>query len=189
MDGSNTRRVRYDGTAYTGGSTEDITGAMISSVVGFYNVAIPGNKVAALNAGGTAIRFGEEAFTTSSVIVGKSIKTWKVRLKKAATPSGPIVARIRRKLDDSIAASFNETIDSTILGTSFAEYTFTLTTPYTIQPGDRILIEYSGPAAVHIEIWNVDKMDGSNTRRVRYDGTAYTGGSTEDITGAMNSSL
>jgi len=167
--------------------SNETSGTTATSGIGFYNVAIPGNKVAALNTGGTAIRFGEEAFTASSVIVGKSIKTWKVRLKKAATPSGPIVAKIRRKLDDSIAASFNETIDSTTLGTSFAEYTFTLTNPYTIQSGDRILIEYSGPAAVHIEIWNVDKIDGSNTRRVRYDGTAYTGGSTEDITGAMKS--
>ena len=191
IDGSNTRRVRYDGTIYVGGSAEDVTGTMVSNVatpgVVIYDVAIPGSKAAALNTGGTAIRFGEEAFTASSVIVGKSIKTWKVRLKKAATPSGPIVAKIRRKLDDSVAASFNETIDSTKLGTSFAEYTFTLTNPYTIQSGDRILIEYSGPASVHMEIWNVDKIDGSNTRRVRYDGTMYVGGSAEDISGTMKS--
>lgn len=47
------------------------------------------------------------------------------------------------------------------------------------------MIEYTGPAAINIEIWNVDKIDGSNTRRVRYDGTSYIGGNTEDVTGTM----
>ena len=37
-------------------------------------------------------------------------------------------AKIRRKSDDSVVASFSQTIDSTSLGTAFAEYTFTLVT-------------------------------------------------------------
>ena len=61
-------------------------------------------------------------------------------------------------------ATFNETINSSTLGTAFAEYTFTLSTPYTIQVGDKILIEYGGPQTVIIDIWNIDKFDGSNTR-------------------------
>ena len=41
---------------------------------------------------------------------------------------------------------------------------------------------------INIEIWNVDKFDGGNTRRIRYDGTAYAGNSTEEVTGTMSSS-
>ena len=35
------------------------------------------------------------------------------------------------------------------------------------------MIEYGGPAAVHIEIWTADKFDGGNTRRIRNDGSTY----------------
>ena len=84
-------------------------------------------------------------------------------------------AKIRRKSDDSVLASFSQTIDSTSLGTAFAEYTFTLATAYTIQSGDKIMIEYGGPAAVNIEIWNLDRIDGANTRLVRYYGVSYLG--------------
>ena len=152
----------------------------------FYDVAIPGNKAVAINVGGST-RFGEEALNTSSVIVGKPLKSWKVRLRKSGTPSGLISAKIRRQSDDAIVATFNETINSTTLGTAFAEYTFTLTNPYTIQSKDRIMIEYGGPAAVNIEIWTADKFDGSNTRRIRYDGTGYVGGNSEDVSGTMSS--
>ena len=152
----------------------------------FYDVAIPGNKAVAINVGGST-RFGEEALNTSSVIVGKPLKSWKVRLRKSGTPSGLISAKIRRQSDDAIVATFNETINSTTLGTAFAEYTFTLTNPYTIQSKDRIMVEYGGPAPVNIEIWTADKFDGSNTRRIRYDGTGYVGGNSEDVSGTMSS--
>ena len=69
----------------------------------FYNVSIPGNKAAALNVGGST-RYGEEALNASSIIVGKSLKSWKVRLRKSGTPSGIITAKIRRKSDDSVVA-------------------------------------------------------------------------------------
>ena len=152
----------------------------------FYNVAIPGNVAVAMNAGGS-VRYGEEANTPMSVIVGKPLKAWKVRLRKSGTPSGVVTAKIRRKSDDSVVATFNQTIDSTALSTVFAEYTFTLTNPYTIQSGDRIMIEYGGPASVQLETWNVDKIDGSNTRRIRYS-TSYLSSSTEDIAGTMSAS-
>ena len=67
------------------------------------------------------------------------------------------------------------------LDTSFAEYTFTLTTPYTIAVGDRIMIEYSGPSGVEMEVWLSDKFDGANTRRVRYT-TTYAYSNTVDVT-------
>ena len=110
---------------------------------------IPGDGFAGLQAG-SSLRYGIEANTVSSLIVGKSLKTWKVRLRKRGAPSGNVTARVRRRSDDAIVATFNETINSATLSTSFAEYTFTMTTPYTIAVGDRIMIEYGGPFGVDI---------------------------------------
>ena len=174
-----------DTSANIGILSDERSGTTTASGV-FYDVSIPGNTGAAVNAGGS-VRYGEEAFSASSLITGRSLKSWKVRLRKSGIPSGLVTAKIRRKSDDSIVATFNETIDSTSLGTAFAEYTFTLTTTYTIQSGDRIMIEYGGPASVNIEIWNVDKFDGVNTRRIRYNGTSYIFGGTEDVAGTMSS--
>ena len=150
---------------------------------------IPGNKPAgAPLASGTSLRFGEEALNASSAIVGKRLRSWKVRLKKTGSPSGLIIARVRKFSGDSIAVTFNESIDSTSLTTTYAEYTFTLTNPYTIQSGDRIMIEYGGPAAIQIDIWeNGDKFDGNNTRRIRYVISGYTGSANEEVCGTMSS--
>jgi hypothetical protein len=123
----------------------------------------------------------------TSLLVGKSLKTWKLRLRKRASPSGNITANIRRRSDDLVVATFNETINSATLGTAFAEYTFTLTTPYTIAVGDRIMIEYSGPSGVEVETWLSDKFDGANTRRIRYT-TTYATSNTADVSGSMSTS-
>ena len=123
-------------------------------------------------------------------LISHSWKTSKIlesEVEKVRYPSGLISAKIRRQSDDAIVATFNETINSTTLGTAFAEYTFTLPNPYTIQSKDRIMIEYGGPAPVNIEIWTADKFDGGNTRRIRYDGTGYVGGNSEDVSGTMSS--
>ena len=49
-----------------------------------------------------------------------------------------------------------------------------------------LLSNILGSPAVNMEIWNIDKIDGSNTRRVTYDSTSYIGGNTEDVTGNMS---
>jgi hypothetical protein len=151
----------------------------------FYNVPIPGDGFGVLEPG-NSIRFGEEANKATSLLVGKSLKTWKVRLRKRRIPSGNITANIRRRSDDAIVATSNEIINSTTLGPSFTEYTFTLTTPHTIEVGDRIMIEYGGPSGVEMEVWLSDKFDGGNTIRVRYT-TTYSVSNTVDISGSMSS--
>ena len=108
-----------------------------------------------------------------------------MRLRRRNSPSGNITAKVRRRSDDAIVATFNETVNSTTLGTAFAEYTFTLTTPYTIAVGDKIMIEYGGPSGIEMEIWLSDKIDGANTRRVRYT-TIYSTSNTVDVTGTMS---
>ena len=155
------------------------------SVAIFYKVATPGNAIATMKSG-SYIRLGEEAFTSSSVLVGKKLKSWKIRLRKTGKPSGPITAKIRQSPGDNISATFIESIESSLLSNTFELYAFTLTTPYAIKPGDRIMIEYNGPGAVEVEVWNEDKFDGTNTRPVTFDGTNYGSGPWE-VTGFMSS--
>lgn len=150
----------------------------------FYNVAAPGNAVGALYSGAST-RYGEEARVASSVIVGKPLSTLSVRLRRAASPSGNITATIRNSAGN-VVANFNETLSASSLSTSFTSYNFTLSSAYTINTGDKILIEYGGPARVDIEAWGTDQIDGSNTRRIRFDGTSYIGGNTADIVGTMS---
>jgi hypothetical protein len=106
-------------------------------------------------------------------------------LRKRGAPSGNVTARVRRRSDDAIVATFNATINSPSLSTTFAEYTFTLTTPYTIAVGDRIMIEYAGPSGIELELWNSNQFDGANTRRVRYT-TIYSVSDIVDVTGTMS---
>ena len=134
---------------------------------------------------GASTRYGEEARNSSSVLVGKSLRTWTVRLRRSAGASGTVNAVVRNSAD-AVVATFNESFDANSLATSYADRTFTLTSPYTIQAGDRILVQYSGPARVEIEAHLTDQVDGSNTRRIRYDGTSYIGGNTVDIVGTMS---
>jgi hypothetical protein len=151
----------------------------------FYNVTIPGNSSGELKAGGN-IRAGEEANTVSSLIIGKSLKSWKIRLRKRGSPSGNVTAKVRRRSDDAIIATFNETFNSATFSTYFAEFIFTLSTPHTIAHGDKIMIEYNGAPAIDIEAWGEDKFNGSNTRRIKYD-TTYIGFNSQDVTGTMSS--
>ncbi|HKU50442.1 MAG TPA: galactose oxidase-like domain-containing protein, partial [Nitrososphaera sp.] len=172
-------RIPGSGTGDDGGG-----GGTPASV--FYDVAYPGNAAGVLYAGGNT-RYGEEARTSSSSLVGKSLKSWKVYLRRVGSTSGSVGAKVRRTSDDSIAATFAENIDAAGLTTSFSEHTFTLATAHTIQVGDRILIEYSGPGRLEISLWTTDQVDGSSTRRTRYAGGAYAGASTVDIAGTMSS--
>jgi hypothetical protein len=174
------RIIKIPGTGTGGGGSGGTTGTI------FYDVPAPGDAAGPIYTG-SSTRYGEEARTSSSVLVGKSLKTWKVRLMKGGSASGTVRAVVRRSSDDAVVATFNETFDSSSLTTSYADKTFTLTTPRTIQTGDRILVEYSGPARVEIEVHTTDKVDGSNTRRVRYDSTAYIGANTVDVVGTMSS--
>jgi len=194
IDGSNTRRTRYDG-AYAGASTVDIVGTMSDAgedgggtgTAGgdpFYDAPGPGDASGSIYSG-SSLRYGEEARTSSSVLVGKPLKTWTVRLRRMNSPSGTVRAVVRQSSDDAVVATFAETFDASTLTTSYADKTFTLAAAYTIKTGDRILIEYSGPNGIQIDASSTDKVDGSNTRRVRYDGTSYIGGNTVDIIGTM----
>src|SRR5690606_5814481 len=123
----------------------------------------------------------------SSVLVGKSLASWSLHLRRVGTASGLVRAVVRRVSDDAIVATFNETVDASALPTTFVEHTFTLATPYVIQSGDRILIEFGGSGRIELSVWTRDQIDGANTRRVRFDGASYATASTHDVVGVMKS--
>jgi hypothetical protein len=152
----------------------------------FYDVPGPASHAAGLQ-GGTNSRYGVEARTAASSLVGKSIRKWKVYLRRAQSPSGSVRARIRQASNDAVVATFNETVNSTSLPTAWTAIEFNLPAPYVIQTGDRLLIEYDGPPSVDISRTNIDAIDGSVTRRTYFNGTSYTGGSAQDIAGTMSS--
>jgi hypothetical protein len=174
---SSARIIRIPGSGSGGGGGG-------GSPVAFYDVAAPGNAVGALYSGAST-RYGEEARVSSSVLVGRSLATLTVRLRRVGSPSGNITAVVRNS-SGSVVATFGETVSASTLSTAFANHSFTLSSPYTIGTGDKILIEYSGPARVEIEAWGTDQIDSSNTRRVRFDGTSFIGGNTSDIVGTMS---
>ena len=63
-----------------------------------------------------------------------------------------------------------------------------MTTPYTIEVNDRILVEYGGASGVRVDAWDIEKFDGNKTRRVKYTGT-YSGTfmNDKDTSGIMSS--
>ena len=71
------------------------------------------------------------------------------------------------------------------LTTSFTGVTFTLAAPYTLQNGDRILVEYGGATGIQIELYTTDQFDGALTRRTRYQSGVYSESSTTDIVGTI----
>jgi hypothetical protein len=150
----------------------------------FYDVPSPGNAVGALYAGAST-RYGEEARVSTSILVNKPLHTLSVRLRRVGSPSGTITAVVRNA-SGIVVATFSETVSASSLSTSFSSYNFTLSSPHTISAGDKILVEYGGSARVELEAWGTDQVDGSNTRRVRFDGSSFIAGNTSDIVGSMS---
>jgi Fibronectin type III domain len=179
------RVAAVDNAGNIGTLSSEQSGTTINPI--FYNVAPPGDGYAILKGGiGSTVRYGEEPLGSNSLLVGKSIKSLKVRLRKRGTPSGTVNARIRRNTDDAIMATFSQTVQAQNLSTSFSDITYSLTVPYTLSSTDRILIEYSGPNGVDMEVWLSDQFDGASTRRVRFT-DRYIYEPTQDIVATMSS--
>jgi len=86
-----------------------------------------------------------EFVTNSSSLVGKSIDTITLQLRKGGSPTGIATIGIFNK-DLSVKRAFG-TIDSSTLSPTYQDYTFSIpssASPYSIQAGDRIGIKFSG---------------------------------------------
>ena len=150
-----------------------------------YNVIGPGDSNAGLNSA-SSLRYGIQLNGATGLLVGRDISVFKPSLMKTGAPAGNVTATVRRASDDAIVASFNEVIDSTTLGASFAPVTFSLTTPYTLQDGDRILVEYGGNTGILIEIFTTDQFNGTLTRRTRFQTAAYSEAAATDIVATID---
>ncbi len=165
-----------------------ITAAPISPI--FYDIPQSSGAnvdIMTLRAGGDT-RAGVEVLS-GSALLDKQLKTWTVYLRKTtSTASGLVTATIRKKFNDEDVTPFTEQIEASTLTTSFQPYVFTLPSPHTIQANDRILIEYSGTNAIRIDVWNIDKLDGGKTRRVKFGSAlTYSASNTKDASGTMSS--
>jgi hypothetical protein len=157
----------------------------------FYDVESPGDHYTTLQGTGD-IRAGVEALP-GSALIGKTLKRWTVYLRRVAAPTGDVVARIRNKSDDSVIITESQAIAASSLtaSPSYLAYEFVFDTPRTIQANDRILIEYDGPNGVRMDAWNVQKFDGTKTRRTKYSSSTglYSGSfmNEKDTSGIMSS--
>jgi hypothetical protein len=123
---------------------------------------------------GSLKRVGEW-LTTSSILIGESIKKVDVVIKKTGSPTGTINVILRRGSDDAIAITFGA-IDASTLTDS--DQTFSLTAPssHTFADNDKVLIEWDGTGSGTDKVlvkrrFSSDPatgFDGSNTRQIHY---------------------
>ncbi|MGH1340159.1 MAG: hypothetical protein ACRBN8_01310 [Nannocystales bacterium] len=168
-------------TTTTDGDTTDTTGAPECGAL-IYEVAGP--ETGHMNIGLETTRAGEEV-RAGSLLEGEPIRCWSVWLSRAdADATGDIDVVIRRVTDDAVVATFEGIGSATELSETTSLYTFTLAAPHTLEPDDRLLVEYAGPSSIHLG-WVDEGFDGALTRRVRFEMNAYQFGSARDIIGTM----
>ena len=118
------------------------------------------------------LKVGAEITGTSSPLYNKNIKRIEWPLRKSGNPTGDATVVIRKGSDNSIAKTLG-TIPVSDL-TSDTEYkpVENTSTSYSIEVGDRVLIEYSdGDDNDYIIAWAVDSVSGNATRLTKQDNT------------------
>jgi hypothetical protein len=114
----------------------------------------------------------DEIASPTSQLVGKSIDTIVVDLKKTGLPSGPVQVGVFTNTL-SVKKLFG-TIDASALTSSFKTYSFSLTPAqsYKIQAGDRIGIKFTGGDSSNKVVIMEDatnSFDGMNSYLITYD--------------------
>jgi len=123
-----------------------------------------------------------EIMTSSSVLLGNSVKKVVVILRKSGNPTGPVNVVVRKGAGDSIAITFG-TIDATTLTTT-TDQSFTLEAPssYTFASNDKVLVEWASTAPSTDQVW-VKRLstantalgfDGAKTKQSHFDTTYKT---------------
>ena len=117
-----------------------------------------------------------EFVSPTSSLIGKSIDCITVQMKKVGAPTGTVQVGVFNT--DLSVKQLIGTIDPSTISTSYAQYTFSLTSPqtYLIQSGDRIGIKYTGGdtsnyVAIMQDITNA--FDSTNSYHTYYT-TAWT---------------
>jgi hypothetical protein len=175
--------IKIPGTEDTGGGGGTGTFQSIYSVTGT-------NSYLKLYSG--SLHRAGEIMTSSSVLIGQSIKKVSIVLKKSGNPTGIISVVVRKGSGDSIAMTFG-TLDASSLATS--DQTFTLTGPssYAFAANDKVLVEWSGTGSSTDQVWVKRRysddpstgFDGSNTKQVHKfaTSTSYSSHAGSDLAG------
>jgi len=129
-------------------------------------------------------RYGE--VITDTALRGVGLASITCNLKKVGAPTGNIVARIRKKSDDSIVAT-SANVDVSTIGAAYSDVTFTFTGATTPNEDFIVTVEYSGgDGANYVEN---RFTNGSSTYAggylTRYNG-AYTDYAASDARMALN---
>jgi hypothetical protein len=118
-----------------------------------------------------------EFVSSTSQLVGKSIDQITLKLRKTGNPTGTVQIGVINS-DLSVKKLFG-TKDTTTIASTYTDYAFKLSNNelYTIQPGDRIGIKYSGGdsanfVAVMIDHDSADPFDGTNSYRQQFSTSA-----------------
>lgn len=117
-----------------------------------------------------------EFASSTSQLMGKSIDQITLKLRKTGNPTGTVQIGVINS-DLSMKKLFG-TKDTTTLTSTYTDYAFKLSNNelYTIQPGDRIGITYSGGdssnfVAVMLDRDPADPFDGTNSYRQQFSAT------------------
>jgi|CXWL01.1.fsa_nt_gi DNA-directed RNA polymerase subunit H (RpoH/RPB5) len=125
-----------------------------------------------------------EYVSSTSQLVGDTIDTITIKLKKSGSPTGTAEIGVFNT-DLSVKKSFG-TKDVSTLTTSYTDYTFSLSgQTYQIQSGDRIGVKYTGgDSSTNISIMRdtdaADPFDGTNSYHVYYQ-TSWSSFTTNDL--------
>jgi hypothetical protein len=140
---------------------------------------------------GSSNRAGE-IMTSSSTLIGNSIKKLTLILKKVGNPTGTITVLVRKGTGDSVAITFG-TINAATLTTTDQTFTLEAPTSHTFAANDKVLVEWAGTGS------DVDKVlvkrhdytdpaasfDGINTKQAHKvaTSTGYSSYNNADIAG------
>jgi hypothetical protein len=137
----------------------------------------------------TIFKRGEWAANSGSDLIGKTPTKISFWIRKIGSPTGTATACVRRKSDLTIRKVYGTIDVSTITSaTGGAEYFFTETTsPYTIQMGDVVILEYSQATAgnrieMGVQTANIFDVDSYKTR---LEGAAWIDSTASDYCGTM----
>jgi hypothetical protein len=130
-----------------------------------------------------------EIMTSSSSLIGESIKRVNIILRKSGSPTGTINVVVRNGSGDSIAITFG-TIDASTLTDSDQTFTLTALQSHTFSTNDKVLVEWNGTGSSTNQVWVKRRFssdpatgfDGSNTRQAHYV-TSYSTHLGSDLAG------
>lgn len=156
--------IKIPGTVDTGGGGGSGTFQSLYSVIGT-------NSYLKLYSG--SLHRAGELLTSSSSLIGQSVKRVTVVLKKSGNPSGTVNIVVRNGSGDSMGLTLGS-LQASALTTSDQSFTVTASSSHTFAANDKVLVEWEGTGNSTDQVWvkrrystdAASGFDGSNTRQV-----------------------